>query len=108
MIANFSDKDWNELLGEVLSKSIEWQIKLANCVGEIENEFALNCLLLLVEVENDELFEACIDSLRNFDELNNGEFDVISIKNKIEKIIPRSGNVSKIILRDFMNNLKHE
>jgi hypothetical protein len=56
---------WEELSGEALNKPIEWQRKLAYCLHNESSMDELNVLLKLLIINDEELFEICIDALRS-------------------------------------------
>lgn len=104
MLLHFSEKDWKELSYCVLSKPLEWQKKLIYCLDNEIIDEELNVIIKLISVNDDELFEMCIDALRSFNnELGHNyvkeNHDIIKmVENKIES----SGNAAKRVLEDFL------
>lgn len=66
ILSDFSLNDWEELSNQVLNKPIEWQRKIAYCLDNECNEYELNILIDLLNTNDKELFEICIDTLRSF------------------------------------------
>lgn len=66
MLSKFRDEDWLKLQDELLKKDIEWQKKLAYCIDNTSLMYELETLLTLSMVEDNELFNICIDALRSF------------------------------------------
>ena len=102
---NFVAEDLKRLGEEVLSKDIEWQIKLAYCIDNQLIEEELNIICKLLQVKNDELLEMCVDSLRSFD----NEVGHLYIKNNpqiiqmVKSRIKNAGTIEKIILEKFLS-----
>lgn len=55
ILLKFSLSDWDELSNQVLSKSIEWQRKIAYCLDNQCNEHELNILMSLLNTDDEEL-----------------------------------------------------
>lgn len=66
ILSDFSLNDWEELSNQMLNKPIEWQRKIAYCLDNECNEYELNILIDLLNTNDKELFEICIDTLRSF------------------------------------------
>ncbi|WP_241257950.1 hypothetical protein [Bacillus sp. 3a] len=66
ILSDFSLNDWEELSNQVLNKPIEWQRKIAYCLDNECNEYELIILIDLLNTNDKELFEICIDTLRSF------------------------------------------
>ena len=71
MLSKFSQQDWKDLLENIPGKSLDYQKKLAYCIENSGNEHELSILLLLTNTDDNELFEICIDSLREFTNFDN-------------------------------------
>lgn len=108
MLQDFNQNDWNKLLTDIFSKSIEWQIRYAYCAdSDINDEIIVKSLILLCSIDNNELFEKCIDSLRVI--VNEDNIEIISnnktLIEKVEKIIPKCGAASKKMFEDFITKI---
>lgn len=104
MLTKFSGDDWKVLSNEVLNKNIDWQKKLVYCIDNQVIEEELNIICKLIFIDDDELFEMCIDALRTFDNELGHSF-VIKNPNiivAVEKKIKNSGVASNKILNDFI------
>ncbi|ETT62793.1 hypothetical protein C173_25531 [Paenibacillus sp. FSL R7-277] len=97
MLLKFSPQDWGELSNGVLNKPIEWQRKLAYCLHNESSMDELNMLLKLLDTDDEELLEICVDSLRSF---TSSESKKLILKNpsllqRIYELIPNSGEATK-------------
>ncbi|WP_252222520.1 MULTISPECIES: hypothetical protein [unclassified Clostridium] len=87
-----------------MNKDLDWQKKLVYCLDNqvIEEEF--NIIYKLILIDNEELFEMCIDALRAFD----NELGHSFIKKnpqiiiEVEKRMNTAGNVAKKVLEGFL------
>ena len=109
MLEDFNGNDWGKLLDNILSKSIEWQIRFAYCVdSDINDEVIIKSLSLLSSIDNDDLFQTCIDSLRCI--INSNNIGIISndktIMQRVEKILPKCGIATRKIFEDFLTKFK--
>ncbi|MEI4803819.1 hypothetical protein ACIGHG_21430 [Bacillus sp. NPDC077411] len=104
ILLEFSQKDWEELAGETLTKPIEWQKKLAYCMDSNCNVYEFGILLSLLSIEAEELFVICIDTLRSFTTLENKQMllNDPSILHRINEILPKASIPVKKILEDFL------
>ncbi|MEX3745716.1 MULTISPECIES: hypothetical protein [Lysinibacillus] len=104
ILTEFKTKDWEELLSIVLTKSLDWQKKLAYCLDSSCNSYELTILLLLLNTEDQELFEICIDTLRSFDilELKRIVIDNPLILKRIDEMLIKASSPVRKILEDFL------
>lgn len=65
ILSEFRSQDWVELARNVLTKPLAWQKKLAYCLDSNCSLYELH-LLLLLQVEDEEVFAISIDTLRSF------------------------------------------
>ncbi|WP_019635390.1 hypothetical protein [Paenibacillus fonticola] len=110
LIILFKHEDWNELSHDLLTKPLGWQKKLAYCLGNDSNLEELKILLTLASVEDADLFEVCIDSLRSFTSVENKQIILENrfIIEKVKEAIPSTGIVSRGIFQDFLNELTNK
>lgn len=106
MLYKFKETDWVRLSNDLPMKNTYWKVKLANCLGDVDNPYARDLLILMVEKNNGELLEASIDSLRNKDLSNMTPSEKDKILIKINTIIPQCDNISKGILLDFKGKIQ--
>ncbi len=66
ILSEFSTEDWQELARNVLTKPLEWQKKLAYCLDSNCTNYELQILLSLLNIQDEELFVICIDTLRSY------------------------------------------
>ena len=85
ILNDFSQNDWNMLKNNILNKDLEWQKKLAYSISNKIIIDELDILMELLKINNDELTEICIDSLKLY------------CIPKFENIIKNNPNVLKII-----------
>lgn len=107
LLSEFSKKDWEELSSKVLTKPLEWQKKLAYCLDSNCNIHELKILLSLLSIEDEELFEICIDTLRSFTNPESKQMILSdpSIVNRVNDILPKASIPVKKVLDDFLEKI---
>ncbi|EMU55306.1 MULTISPECIES: hypothetical protein [Clostridium] len=104
ILNQFSNDDWQELSNEVLKKDLDWQRKLVYCLDNQVIEEELNIICKLIVIDDEELFEMCIDALRGFDNELGHSFIrknpkiIIDVKKRVNVV----GNATKRVLEDFL------
>lgn len=83
ILKDFSEDKWEELLKVISNESIRWKIRLAECVGNVGSSYELQCILQMIETDNEDLFVACVDSLRSMDMSTVVEVTKKEIQNQI-------------------------
>lgn len=108
ILSEFSTGDWEELARNVLTKPLEWQKKLAYCLDSNCTIYELQILLLLLNIQDEELFVICIDTLRSYTTSESKKIiqDNHFILERVKELIPKSGVAVKKILEDFLVNLQ--
>lgn len=107
-LSKFSSKDWEKLSSNILTKSVDWQKKLAYCMDNTRNMNELKILLSLLNTSEDkELFEICIDTLRSFTTPENKQMilDNPSILQRVNDLLPKASIVTRRILEEFLAKL---
>ncbi|WCM60004.1 hypothetical protein [Paenibacillus polymyxa] len=104
ILSEFSLRDWEKLSSEVLTKPLEWQRKLAYCLDSNCNMYELKILISLLSIEDEELFEICIDTLRSFTSQESKQMilDNPSILHRVNDLLPKAGVAVKRILEEFL------
>ncbi|WJE54742.1 hypothetical protein QRE66_11220 [Bacillus cereus] len=107
MLLEFSSHDWKELLNTAVTKPLEWQRKLAYC---LDNECSMNelkALLIMLDTDDKELFEICVDTLRSFTSSESKQLilENPSIIQRVNDLIPQAGVATRKILEDFLSNI---
>ncbi|NFQ68128.1 hypothetical protein [Clostridium sporogenes] len=104
ILNQFSSNDWQELSNEVLNKDLDWQKKLVYCIDNQGIEEELNIICKLILIDDEELFEMCIDALRAFDNKLGHSFIKKNpqIIMEVEKRMDVAGNAAKRVLEDFL------
>lgn len=67
IINEFSEDEWKELFNIIPKEDIRWNIRLIECVSDINNQHSIECIFKLLSIEDDEIFIACVDALRDKD-----------------------------------------
>ena len=104
ILKQFSSDDWENLNNEVLNKDLDWQKKLVYCLDNQIIEEELNIIIKLIIIDDEELFEMCIDALRAFEnELGHSFIKknpqiIVEVKKRMNTV----GNVGKKILENFL------
>jgi hypothetical protein len=108
MLSMFSQKDWKDMLENILSKTLDYQRKLAYCIENSGNEHELSILLLLTSIEDKELFEICVDSLREF--ISSDNYTLVmendTFINRINMSIKNASEPVKKVYEDFLRKLE--
>ncbi len=65
MLSKFKESDWKCLLGDLANKPIFWKIRLVECLGDLNNSYELEVILYLINTDDNNLFNSCLDSLRS-------------------------------------------
>ncbi|MDK1229503.1 hypothetical protein [Cronobacter turicensis] len=78
----FKELDWGCLFDNLNYKNIFWKIRLAECLGGLNNPCEVKIILELIKTDDPDLFVSCIDSLRTIDlsRLTKDELDNINDK----------------------------
>ncbi|MGQ9008651.1 hypothetical protein ACTXHP_10600 [Bacillus stercoris] len=107
ILSDFRADDWEKLKNEALTKPLEWQKKLAYCMDNNGSSHEFSILLSLLSIDNEELFEACIDSLRSFvtPESKQMILNDPSILQRINDKLPKASAPVKKILEDFLEKV---
>ena len=104
ILKQFSSDDWENLNNEVLNKDLDWQKKLVYCLDNQIIEEELNIIFKLIIIDDEELFEMCIDALRAFENELGHSFIKKNpqIIGEVKKRMNTVGNVGKKILENFL------
>ncbi|MEK3786366.1 MULTISPECIES: hypothetical protein [Paenibacillus] len=109
MLEEFNNNDWEELLSQILSKSIDWQVRYAYCVdSDVNDDAVVKSLLLLTSVDDEELFTTSVDSLRVI--LNSTNIGLVSteeIMQRINEILPKCGIATRKMFEDFIKKISN-
>ncbi len=109
LLLRFSESDWLEMLNELDFQPLEFKKKLAYCLDNIESAQQLKVLLQLANTQDKELFEVCVDSLRNF--MDNDRDEILQNKlliNNIKQMLPDVGIATKKVYEDFLYKLERD
>lgn len=106
-VENFSEDDWKLLVINASEKSPDWQVKLANVLGDFTTENSVSILISLLGSNNDEVIEAAIDSIRgmtHLDILKNTEVrKLISVK--MDQLKDKNSLLTNLIINDLKEKL---
>lgn len=108
ILSEFSPSDWDELSNQVLSKPIEWQRKIAYCLDNKCSVYELNILISLLNTNDEELFEVCIDTLRSYSsqESKNMILDNPQILQRVNDLLPTASIPVRKMLEDFLAKIR--
>ncbi|MED4562200.1 hypothetical protein [Bacillus altitudinis] len=108
ILSYFSLNDWEKLSKKVLHKPIEWQRKIAYCLDNECNEYEFHILLDLLNTNDVELFEICIDTLRSYP-IEEGTKIVLKhpqVTERINQMLTTTANLpAKTVLQDFISKI---
>lgn len=85
LLERFSDEDWEWLQKNITNKSVQWQKRVVYCFEEENDSREINIILSIVETEDKELFEICIDTLRVLINENNNDY-ILNNKELMERV----------------------
>lgn len=106
-VGNFSEDDWKLLISNANKKNPDWQIKLANVLGDFTTENSMTILISLLGSNNDEVIEAAIDSIRgmtHLDVLKNAEVrKLISVRTN--ELKDKNSLLTNLIINDLKEKL---
>lgn len=104
IIQKFSFTEWSRLKDIIPKNNIRWNIRLIECLGDINNQYSVECILKMLNIDNDDVFIACIDALRDMDmSLLNKEI-IKELKRKAELLLKESILPVEKILKKFIEN----
>lgn len=67
ILKGFSEDKWKELLKAIQNENIRWKVRLAECMGNVGSSYEIQCILKMINMDDEELFVACVDTLRSMD-----------------------------------------
>jgi hypothetical protein len=107
ILSEFLQNDWDILLMKINNKPLSWKRKLAYCLEDSRNINELSALLLMVNTNDDELFEICVDSLRGFADSEEKKLilENKNLLNRINESMVSAGTATKKIYEDFLIKL---
>jgi len=105
MLSGFSNQDWSELSNNIQHKSSDWKQKLAYCLNDDKNPNELNVLLSLINTDDEELLEICVDSLRGFINSENVFQVDESVIHYIQQKMLKCKAPTQLIFKDFLKKI---
>lgn len=106
ILKQFSDNDWNLLLKQLNVKSLFWQKRLIECLGDLHNPYELEVILEIINTSDKDLFITCVDSLRFLDLAILDNSKKKQLLSKIEVLLEKSSAPVKQILAEFIKKAK--
>lgn len=64
-MSEFSKKDWDRLLSMLKHENNIWKKRLVECIDDVNENYKFNIICKVIETDNDDIFVACIDCLRD-------------------------------------------
>lgn len=106
-VENFSEDDWKLLVINASEKSPDWQVKLANVLGDFTTENSVTILISLLGSNNDEVIEAAIDSIRGMTNIEVLKDDKVRklITIKMDQLKNKNSLLSNLIFKDLKEKL---
>lgn len=106
ILKEFSDVEWIELLNKIPNANVVWKIRLAECLDDICSPYDLQCIIKMINTNNNDLFVACVDALRCMDISYLKETDKNEIINQINLLMEDSSPPVKKVLESFLEKCK--
>ena len=103
----FSHSDWAKLQKECCSvlTSVEWKIRCAEALGDIEPEESLNILMLLLRSESEELVFSALDSINSSWHIARLDDNLIDELLCFIDTLPVSGVIPDIVVKSLVSKL---
>jgi len=105
ILREFSDEEWKKLVEEIPNESVMWQKRLVECLGELKSSYELECIMKIITTDDEDLFIACIDSLRNIDTTNWQNDVKENIASRVKLLIEKGGSPVQKVLESFLHSL---
>lgn len=105
IIQKFSLTEWNKLKNIIPKDDIRWNIRLVECLGDINNQHSIECILEMLNINNNDVFISCVDALRDMDILLIDEKNIKKLKRKAELLLKESTLPVQKILEKFIENI---
>lgn len=102
IIQKFEYEDWDILVKELPQKTVAWKRRLAYCLHNPNDLKQLEVLLILIDTDDNELFEISVDSLREFKKDQDILLLNAQIIQKIQELMPKVGEPIKRIFKKFL------
>lgn len=106
LLDSFSEEDWESMIRNIGSQSMEFRKKLAYCFDDPANGYELELLLMLLDTEDRELFITCVDSLRSF--VTEESADAVKKRIPMERFqyfMGEFGDVEKKVAENFLGKI---
>lgn len=107
IIRKFSDEEWRKLKDMLPKEDMCWNIRLVECLGDINNQYAAECIVKLLNTDNVDLFIACVDSLRDKDMSLFNINDLQGIACKVKALIGQSSLPVRKVLQSFIEKTEN-
>lgn len=105
IIREFSENEWNELMQMIPKEDMQWNIRLVECLGDINNQYSIDCIAIMLSEDNDDLFVYCVDSLRDMDISLLHIDDIKKIMCKAKQMLEKSTLPTKKVLGTFIEKM---
>jgi len=94
IVSEFTENDWEELDSSLSNQNESWQIRCAESLGDVENNYSLDILLTLLNSESSEVQIAVLDSVSAL--LSSG-MSAIDCQNDIRRVIEQIDSESSVV-----------
>ncbi|WP_149024156.1 hypothetical protein [Paenilisteria weihenstephanensis] len=90
------------LTAMIPNETNRWKKRLVECLGGTDTSYELRIILDIIDTPDDDVFVACIDSLRGFDWDGMDSSIMESLKKKIDKLLVGASLPVKNVLENFL------
>lgn len=108
ILVKFSQQDWSLLRKLIKNKSVEWQKKVIYSFEGENAEQEIRIIFDVINIDNNELFDMCIDSLRCL--INENTRSLIlkrpEVLEKVQSLVLENNGIMQKIYVDFLENFK--
>lgn len=108
LLVRFLQEDWSLLRKLIKNKSVEWQKKVIYSFDGENAEQEIRVILEVINTDDSELFEMCVDSLRYL--VNENTRNLIlktpELLERVELLVLENNCMIKKIYKDFLEKIK--
>lgn len=108
LLVRFLQEDWSLLRKLIKNKSVEWQKKVIYSFDGENAEQEIRVILEVINTDDSELFEMCVDSLRYLvnENTRNLILETPELLERAELLVLENNCMIKKIYKDFLEKIK--
>lgn len=108
LLVRFLQEDWSLLRKLIKNKSVEWQKKVIYSFDGENAEQEIRVILEVINTDDSELFEMCVDSLRYLvnENTRNLILETPELLERVELLVLENNSMIKKIYKDFLEKIR--